>query len=144
MKKPKSTLPPPSKWGLVDLSKPVGTILPPGMYDATVADVKVLDGDEALRLIITFEIVTDQGEIVAPDSFWMTIAAIPKSQAEKQLREGLRDLGKLAQAVGLSDNLTDVHKIEEELIGKKLQVKITRSGSGVNMSNRVVAFAKSA
>ena len=41
----KSSTPPPPKWGPVDLSKPIGTILPPGMYDATVADVSVIDGD---------------------------------------------------------------------------------------------------
>ena len=52
MSESKSTKPPPPKWGPVDLSQPNGSILPPGMYDATIADVNVLDGDEALRLAV--------------------------------------------------------------------------------------------
>ena len=63
----KSRTPPPPKWGPVDLSQPIGTILPPGMYDATIAEANVFDGEEALRLIVTFEILTDNGEIVSPE-----------------------------------------------------------------------------
>ena len=59
-----------TKWGPLDLSKPIGTILPAGMYNATIAEVKVLDGDESLRMIVTFEIQADNGEIVSPEPFW--------------------------------------------------------------------------
>ena len=99
----KSTTPPPPKWAPVDLSQPIGTILPPGMYNATVAEVNVLDGTEALRLIVTFEILTDNGEIVSPERSWLTLAAIPKSKAATQIREGLRNLAKLTWAADVED-----------------------------------------
>ena len=136
----KSNTPPPPKWGPVDLSQPIGTIMPPGIYDATVAAVNVFDGDEALRLIVTFEIITDNGEIVSPEPSWLTLAAIPKSKAATQIREGLRNLIKLTKAVEVEDSMTDHSEIAEALVGKKLRVKVSRSGSGVNTINRVVAF----
>ena len=144
MNEPKSTTPPPPKWGPVDLSQPIGTILPPGMYDATIADVNILDGDEALRLIVTFEIVTDYGEIVSPERSWLTLAAIPKSKAETQIREGLRNLVKLTRAADVEDGMTDAREIADSLIGRKLRVKVTRSGAGINTINRVVAFDRAA
>jgi hypothetical protein len=142
MSEPKSTTPPARKWGPVDLSQPIGTILPPGTYDATVADVIVLNGDESLRLIVTFEIVTDDGEIVSPERSWLTLAAIPKSKAETQIREGLRNLIKLTRAADVEDGLTDHSEIAEALVGRKLRVKVTRSGAGINTINRVVAFER--
>ena len=144
MSEPKSSTPPPPKWGPVDLSQPIGTILPPGMYDATVADVNVLNGDESLRLIVTFEIVTDDGEIVSPERSWLTLAAIPKSKAETQIREGLRTLIKLTRAADVEDGLTDHSEIAEALVGRKLRVKVTRSGAGINTINRVIAFERAA
>ena len=142
MTESKSSTPPPPKWGPVDLSQPIGTILPPGMYDATVAGVIVLNGDESLRLIVTFEIVTDDGEIVSPERSWLTLAAIPKSKAETQIREGLRNLIKLTRAADVEDGLTDHSEIAEALVGRKLRVKVTRSGAGINTINRVVAFER--
>jgi hypothetical protein len=138
----KSSTPPPPKWGPVDLSQPIGTILPPGMYDATVADVIVLNGDESLRLIVTFEIVTDDGEIISPERFWLTLAAIPKSKAETQILEGLRNLIKLTRAADVKDGMTDPNEIAEALIGRNLRVKVTRSGAGINTINRVVAYER--
>ena len=140
----KSSTPPPPKWGPVDLSQPIGTILPPGMYDATIADVNVLDGDEALRLIVTFEIMTEEGEIISPEPVWLTLAAIPKSKAETQIREGLRNLVKLTRAADVEDGITDAREIADALIGRKLRVKVTRSGTGVNTINRVVAYERAA
>ena len=142
MSEPKSTTPPPPKWGPVDLSQPIGTILPPGMYDATVASVIVLNGDESLRLIVTFEIVTDDGEIISPERWWLTLAAIPKSNAATQIREGLRNLVKLTRAADVTDGMTDPNEIAEALVGRKLRVKVTRSGAGINTINRVVAFER--
>ena len=142
MTETKSTMPPPPKWGPVDLSQPIGTILPPGMYDATIADVNVLDGDEALRLIVTFEIVTEEGEIISPEPSWFTLAAIPKSKAATQIREGLRNLAKLTRAADVEDGLTDPSEIAEALVGRKLRVRVSRSGSGVNTINRVVAYER--
>ena len=142
MSEPKSTTPPPPKWGPVDLSQPIGTILTPGTYDATVAEVIVLNGDESLRLIVTFEIVTDDGEIISPERLWLTLAAIPKSKAETQIREGLRNLIKLTRAADVEDGLTDHREIAEALVGRKLRVKVTRSGAGINTINRVVAFER--
>ena len=142
MSEPKSSTPPPPKWGPVDLSQPIGTILPPGMYDATVAGVIVLNGDESLRLIVTFEIVTDDGEIISPERLWLTLAAISKSKAETQIREGLRNLIKLTRAADVEDGLTDHREIAEALVGRKLRVKVTRSGAGINTINRVVAFER--
>ena len=142
MTESKSTTPPPPKWGPVDLSQPIGTVLPPGLYDATVAEVNVLDGDEALRMIVTFEIVTPDGEIVSPERSWLTLAAIPKSKAETQIREGLRNLIKLTRAADVEDGLTDHSEITEALVGRKLRVKVTRSGAGINTINRVVAFER--
>jgi hypothetical protein len=75
----------------VDLSQPIGTILPPGMYDATIAEANVFDGEEALRLIVTFEILTEEGEVVSPERSWLTLAAIPASKAATQIREGHRN-----------------------------------------------------
>ena len=140
----KSSTPPPPKWGPVDLSKPIGTILPPGMYYATVAEVNVYDGDEALRLIVTFEILTDNGEIVSPERSWLTVAAIPTSKAATQIREGLRNLAKLARAADVDDGMTDPSDIAESLVGRKLRVKVTRSGAGINTINRVVAYERAA
>ena len=140
----KSSTPPRPKWGPVDLSQPIGTILPPGMYDATVAEVNVYDGDEALRLIVTFEIVTEEGEIISPERSWLTLAAIPKSKAATQIREGLRNLVKLTRAADVEDGLTDPSEIAEALVGRKLRVKVTRSGAGINTVNRVIAFERSA
>ena len=142
MSEPKSSTPPPPKWGPVDLSQPIGTILTPGTYDATVAEVIVLNGDESLRLIVSFEIVTDDGEIVSPERSWLTLAAIPKSKAETQIREGLRNLIKLTRAADVEDGLTDHSEIAEALVGRKLRVKVTRSGAGINTINRVVAFER--
>ena len=142
MSEPKSSTPPPPKWGPVDLSQPIGTILTPGTYDATVAEVIVLNGDESLRLIVSFEIVTDDGEIVSPERSWLTLAAIPKSKAETQIREGLRNLIKLTRAADVEDGLTDHREIAEALVGRKLRVKVTRSGAGINTINRVVAFER--
>ena len=144
MSEPKSSTPPPPKWGPVDLSQPIGTILTPGTYDATVAEVIVLNGDESLRLIVTFEIVTDDGEIVSPERSWLTLAAIPKSKAETQIREGLRNLIKLTRAADVKDGMTDPNEIAEALVGRKLRVKVTRSGAGINTINRVVAFERAA
>lgn len=138
----KSSTPPPPKWGPMDLSKPVGTILPPGIYDAIIAEVKVLDGDEALRMIVTFEITTSDGEIVSPERSWLTLAALPQSKAATQIREGLRDLVKLTRAADVKDGMTDPSEIAEALVGRKLRVKVTRSGAGVNTINRVVAFER--
>ena len=140
----KSSTPPPPKWGPVDLSQPIGPILPPGVYDATVAEVTVYDGDEALRLIVTFEILTDNGEIVSPERSWLTLAAIPMSKAATQIREGLRNLAKLARAADVEDGLTDPREIADTLVGRKLRVKVTRSGAGVNTINRVVAYERAA
>ena len=136
----KSSTTPPPKWGPVDLSQPIGTILPPGMYNATIADVNVLDGDEALRLIVTFEIMTEEGEIISPEPSWFTLAAIPKSKAATQIREGLRNLVKLTRAADVEDGMSDPSEIADSLIGKNLRVRVTRSGTGVNTINRVVAF----
>ena len=144
MSEPKSSTPPPPKWGPVDLSQPIGTILTPGTYDATVAEVIVLNGDESLRLIVSFEIVTDDGEIVSPERSWLTLAAIPKSKAETQIREGLRNLVKLTRAADVEDGMTDAREIADSLIGRKLRVKVTRSGAGINTINRVVAFDRAA
>ena len=138
----KSSTPPPPKWGPVDLSQPIGTILPPGMYDATIAEANVFDGDEALRLIVTFEIMTEEGEIISPEPVWLTLAAIPKSKAETQIREGLRNLVKLTRAADVEDGMTDAREIADSLIGRKLRVKVTRSGAGVNTINRVVAYER--
>ena len=138
----KSSTPPPPKWGPVDLSQPIGTLLSPGTYDATVAAVNVLDGDEALRLIVTFEIPTDDGEIVSPEPVWLTLAAIPQSKAATQIREGLRNLAKLTRAADVEDGLTDPSEIAEALVGRKLRVRVSRSGSGVNTINRVVAYER--
>ena len=140
----KSRTPPPPKWGPVDLSQPIGTILPPGMYDATIAEANVFDGEEALRLIVTFEILTDNGEIVSPERSWLTLAAIPTSKAATQIREGLRNLVKLTRAADVEDGLTDPSEIAEALVGRKLRVKVTRSGAGINTVNRVIAFERSA
>ena len=140
----KSSTPPPPKWGPVDLSQPIGPILPPGMYDATVADVNVIDGDEALRLTVTFEILTDDGEIVSPERSWLALAAIPTSKAATQIREGLRNLAKLTRAADVEDGMTDPHEIADFLVGRKLRVKVTRSGTGVNTINRVVAYERAA
>ena len=137
-------MPPPPKWGPVDLSQPIGTILPPGMYDATIAEANVFDGDEALRLIVTFEILTDNGEIVSPERSWLTVAAIPTSKAATQIREGLRKLVKLTQAADVDDGMTDPSEIAESLVGRKLRVKVTRSGAGINTINRVVAYERAA
>lgn len=142
MSEPKSTTPPPPKWGPVDLSQPIGTILPPGTYDATVAAVNVYDGDEALRLIVTFEILTEEGEIISPERLWLTLAAIPKSKATTQIREGLRNLLKLTRAADVKDGLTDPNEIAEALVGRELRVKVTRSGAGINTINRVVAYER--
>ena len=142
MTETKSTMPPPPKWGPVDLSQPIGTILPPGIYDATIADVKVLDGDEALRLIVTFEIVTEEGEIISPEPSWFTLAAIPKSKFPTQIREGLRNLVKLTRAAYVEDGMTDPSEIADSLVGRKLRVKVTRSGTGVNTMNRVVTYER--
>lgn len=144
MTESKSSTPPPPKWGPVDLSQPIGTVLPPGLYDATVAEVNVLDGDEALRMIVTFEIVTPDGEIVSPERSWLTLAAIPKSKAATQIREGLRNLIKLTRAADVEDGLTDHSEIAEALVGRKLRVKVTRSGAGINTINGVVAFERAA
>ena len=140
----KTSTPSPPKWGPVDLSQPIGTILPPGMYDATVAEVNVYDGDEALRLIVTFEIVTEEGEIVSPERSWLTLAAIPKSKAATQIREGLRNLVRLTQAADVDDGMTDPSEIADSLVGRKLRVKVTRSGAGINTINRVVAYERAA
>ena len=140
----KSSTPPPPKWGPVDLSQPIGTILPAGMYDATIADVNVLDGDEALRLIVTFEILTEEGEIVSPERSWLTLAAIPTSKAATQIREGLRNLAKLTWAADVEDGMSDPREIADFLVGRKLRVRVTRSGAGVNTVNRVVAYERSA
>ena len=144
MSEPKSTTPPPPKWGPVDLSQPIGTILPPGMYDATVADASVIDGDEALRLTVTFEILTDNGEIVSPERSWLTLAAISTSKSATQIREGLRNLAKLTRAADVKDGMTDPNEIAEALVGSELRVKVTRSGAGINTINRVVAFDRAA
>ncbi len=144
MNEPKSTTPPPPKWGPVDLSQPIGTILPPGMYDATVADASVIDGDEALRLTVTFEILTDNGEIVSPERSWLTLAAISTSKSATQIREGLRNLAKLTRAADVKDGMTDPNEIAEALVGSELRVKVTRSGAGINTINRVVAFDRAA
>ena len=144
MSESKSTTPPPPKWGPVDLSQPIGTILPPGMYDATITDANVLDGDQALRLIITFEIVTENGEIVSPERSWLTLAAIPTPKAAPQIREGLRNLIKLTRAADVKDGMTDASEIADSLVGRKLRVKVTRSGAGVNTINRVVAYERAA
>ena len=144
MNEPKSTTPPPPKWGPVDLSQPIGTILPPGMYDATVADAIVIDGDEALRLTVTFEILTDNGEIVSPERSWLTLAAISTSKSATQIREGLRNLAKLTRAADVKDGMTDPNEIAEALVGSELRVKVTRSGAGINTINRVVAFDRAA
>jgi hypothetical protein len=142
MSEPKSNKPPPPKWGPVDLSQPIGTILPPGMYDATVAEVKVYDSDEALRLIVTFEILTEEGEIISPEPSWLTLAAIPKSKAATQIREGLRNLVKLTRAAGVNDGMTDPNEIADALVNNELRVKVTRSGAGINTINRVVAYER--
>ena len=144
MSEPKSNTPPPPKWAPVDLSQPIGTILPPGMYDATIADADVLDGEQALRLIVTFEIVTEEGEIISPEPSWFTLAAIPKSKAAKQIREGLRKLVKLTRAAYVEDGMTDPSEIADSLVGRKLRVEVTRSGVGVNTINRVVAYERAA
>ena len=128
----------------MDLSQPIGTILPPGMYDATIADVNVLDGDEALRLIVTFEIMTEEGEIISPEPSWFTLATIPKSKFATQIREGLRNLVKLTRAADVEDGMTDPSEIAGSLVGRKLRVKVTRSGAGINMINRVVAYERAA
>lgn len=133
-----------TKWGPLDLSKPIGTILPAGNYNATIAEVKVLDSDESLRMIVTFEIQADNGEIVSPEPFWLTVAAMPKSKAETQKREGLRHLKKLTWAAGVQDGMTDSNEITEALRGKKLRVKVSCSGSGVNTINRVTHFDRGA
>ena len=140
----KSNTPPPPKWGPVDLSQPIGTVLPPGTYDATIAEAKVLDGEEALRLIVTFEVVTPEGEIVSPERSWLTLAALPQSKAATQIREGLRNLIKLTRAADVEDGLTDHSEIAEALVGRKLRVKVTRSGAGINTINRVVAYERAA
>ena len=140
----KSSTPPPPKWGPVDLSQPIGTILPPGMYDATIAEANVFDGDEALRLIVTFEILTDNGEIVSPERSWLTMAAIPTSKTATQIREGLRNLVRLTQAADVDDGMTDPCEIADSLVGRKLRVKVTRSGAGINTINRVVAYERAA
>ncbi len=140
----KNSTPPPPKWGPVDLSQPIGTILPPGPYNATIAEVKVLDGEEALRMIVTFEVVADEGEIVSPEPVWLTLAALPETKAHTQVREGRRNLLKLTQAADVKDGMTDPNEIAEALVCKKLRVKVTRSGSGVNKTNRVVAFERAA
>ena len=142
MSEPKSNKPPPPKWGPVDLSQPIGTILPPGMYDATVAEVKVYDSDEALRLIVTFDILTEEGEIISPEPSWLTLAAIPKSKAATQIREGLRNLVKLTRAAGVNDGMTDPNEIADALVNNELRVKVTRSGAGINTINRVVAYER--
>ena len=142
MSEPKSNKPPPPKWGPVDLSQPIGTILPPGMYDATVAEVKVYDSDEALRLIVTFEILTEEGEIISPEPSWLTLAAIPKSKAATQIREGLRNLVKLTRAADVQDGITDPNEIADALVNSELRVKVTRSGAGINTINRVVAYER--
>ena len=142
MSEPKSNKPPPPKWGPVDLSKPIGTILPPGTYDATVATVKVYDTDEALRLIVTFEILTEEGEIISPEPSWLTLAAIPKSKAATQIREGLRNLVKLTRAADVQDGITDPNEIADALVNSELRVKVTRSGAGINTINRVVAYER--
>ena len=144
MTETKSSTSPPPKWGPVDLSQPIGTILPPGIYDATIAEVNVFDGDEALRLIVTFEILTDNGEIVSPERSWLTLAAIPTSKAATQIREGLRNLAKLTRAVDVDDGMTDPSEIADALVGRKLRVKVTRSGVGVNTINRVIAYEQMA
>jgi hypothetical protein len=112
------------------------------MYDATVAEVKVYDSDEALRLIVTFEILTEEGEIISPEPSWLTLAAIPKSKAATQIREGLRNLVKLTRAAGVNDGMTDPNEIADALVNNELRVKVTRSGAGINTINRVVAYER--
>ena len=133
-----------TKWGPLDLSQPIGTILPAGVYNATIAEVKVLDGDESLRMIVTFEIQADNGEFVSPEPSWLTVAALPNSKAQTQIREGLRDLKKLTWAAGVQDGMTDWNDIAEALLGKKLRVNVSIKGSGVNTINRVTKFDQDA
>ena len=133
-----------TKWGPLDLSKPIGTILPAGMYNATIAGVKVLDGDEALRMLVTFEILVDNGVIVSPEPFWLTVAALPNSKAQTQIREGLRHLKKLTWAAGVQDGMSDWNEVAEALLGKKLRVKVSCNGLGVNTINRVTHFDRGA
>ena len=133
-----------TKWGPLDLSKPIGTILPAGMYNATIAEVKVLDGKNSLRMLVTFEILADNGEIVSPEPFWLTVAVLPNSKDKTQVREGLRDLKKLTWAAGVQDGMTDWNEIAEALRDKKLRVKVSCSGSGVNTINRVTHFDRGA
>lgn len=131
--------PPPSKWGAVSLTDAVTTVLPPGIYAATVSEATVVENDTSQFIRMAFEVVTSDGEAVEPDMLWLTVATIaPERKAS--LRQGLVMLSKLATALapqGITLDGKTADEIATAVIASRVRVVLSAQGVGVERKNTV-------
>jgi hypothetical protein len=132
----KTSKSPKSKWGRLDFSGSVQPALPAGEYHATIGDAKVIETDDALYLLLTFEIEFNDVRY-SPENLWITMAVDPEGPKRNQLREGLRKLAVLEKCVACTLEGKEGLEIADDLIGEAVRVKLARRGQGIAEENIV-------
>lgn len=128
-----------NKWGVANFSAAPATVVPAGKYSATIADARCLEtkDTEALLLIVNFDCVTSDGETFNPEPLFLTVAAVEGSTHVSRVRSGLRDLSRMARALGVDLEGLPLEDIAAALLGLPCVVAVARSGSGVEATNTV-------